>query len=168
VCSRGYATHLDTEDSEGRNSDALETSQRRQPRKGVGSTGMKKRVELDAQGQPFGSMKSVLCSDIKKYAKDLDPTTGWEGQPRHERKRLFRRLYTCKRTTRFIPVYSRARLRPLCRWSCRDVSKPPSLGTCAQTRRHRPCHMHRHADIACNLCRDVVWVIIRDANASGI
>ena len=36
---------------------------------------MKKHVELDAQGQPFGSIKVVLCSDIKKYAKDLDPTT---------------------------------------------------------------------------------------------
>ena len=41
-----------------------------------GSTFMKKRVELDAQGQPFGAMKAVLCADIKKYAKGLDPTTG--------------------------------------------------------------------------------------------
>ena len=63
---------------------------------------MKKRVELDAQGQPFGPMKSVLCGDIKKYAKDLDPTTGWEGQPRHERKRLFRRLYTGKACMRIF------------------------------------------------------------------
>jgi hypothetical protein len=57
---------------------------------------MKKRVELDAQKQPFGAMKVVLCGDIKKYAKDLDPTTGWEGQPWHKRKRLFKRLYTGK------------------------------------------------------------------------
>jgi hypothetical protein len=42
---------------------------------------MKKHVELDAQGQPFGSMKVVLCSDIKKYAKDLDPTT--DGKANH-------------------------------------------------------------------------------------
>ena len=33
-------------------------------------------VELD-EGQPFGSMKEVLSGDIKKYAKDLDPTMGW-------------------------------------------------------------------------------------------
>jgi hypothetical protein len=65
---------------------------------------MKKRVELDAQGQPFGTMKAVLCGDIKKYAKDLDPTTGWEGQPRHERKRLFRRLYSGKCCTFYLSL----------------------------------------------------------------
>ena len=57
---------------------------------------MKKHMELDAQNQPFGPMKVVLYNDIKKYAKDLDPTTGWEGQPRHEEKRLFKRLYIGK------------------------------------------------------------------------
>ena len=62
----------------------------------------KKHVELDAQEQSFGSMKAVLCSDIKKYAKDPDPTTGWEGQPRHERKWLFRRLYTSKHCNFFL------------------------------------------------------------------
>ena len=93
-CSRGYETHSGNEgESDHENSDALEASQP-PTRKGEGSTSMKKRVELDASGQPFGSMKAVLCADIKKYAKDLDPTTGWEGQPRHERKRLFKRLYT--------------------------------------------------------------------------
>lgn len=90
--SRGYATHSGTEDD----SDAIETSQRPPTRKGVGSNAMKKCVEQDAQGQPFGAMKVVLCADIKKYAKGQDPTTGWEGQPRHERKRLFKRLYTDK------------------------------------------------------------------------
>lgn len=93
--SRGYATHSGTkDDSDHENSDAIETSQRPPTRKRGGSNAMKKRVELDAQGQPFGAMKAVLCTDIKKYAKGLDPTTGWEGQPRHERKRLFKRLYT--------------------------------------------------------------------------
>ena len=66
---------------------------------------MKKRVELDAQGQPFGSMKVVLCGDIKKYAKDLDPTTVWEGQPRHERKRLFKRLYSGKLCNFFLGMH---------------------------------------------------------------
>jgi hypothetical protein len=94
-CSRGYATHSGTEeDSDAENSDEIETSQPPPTRKGGGSTAMKKRVELDAQGQPFGAMKAVLSADIKKYAKALDPTTGWEGQPRHLRKRLFKRLYT--------------------------------------------------------------------------
>ena len=64
-----------------------------QPARGGARGGLKKHVELDRQGQPFGPMKEVLCSDIKKYAKDLDPTTGWEGQPRSDRKRLLRRLY---------------------------------------------------------------------------
>ena len=96
-CSRGYATHSGTEeDSDQGNSDEIETSQPLPTRKGGGSTAMKKRVELDAQGQPFGAMKPVLCAYIKKFAKDLDPTTGWEGQPRHLRKRLFKRLYTGK------------------------------------------------------------------------
>ena len=96
-CSRGYATHSGTEeDTDHENSDGIETSQPLPTRKTGGSTAMKKRVELDAQGQPFGAMKAVLCGDIKKYAKDLDPTVGWEGQPRHERKRLFKRLYTGK------------------------------------------------------------------------
>ena len=96
-CSRGYKTHSGTEgESDHENSDATESSSPPATRKAGGSTAMKKRVELDAQGQPFGSMKAVFCSDIKKYAKDLDPTTGWEGQPRHERKRLFKRMYTCK------------------------------------------------------------------------
>jgi hypothetical protein len=30
------------------------------------------------------AQEAVLCGDIKKYAKDLDPTTGWERQPRHD------------------------------------------------------------------------------------
>ena len=96
-CSRGYATNSGTEsDGDQENSDGIETSHPLPTRKGGGSTALKKRVELDVQGQPFGAMKAVLCADIKKYAKDLDPTTGWEGQPRHERKRLFKRLYTGK------------------------------------------------------------------------
>jgi hypothetical protein len=40
---------------------------------------MNKYVELDTQGQPFGSMKAIVCSNIKKYVKDLDPTMKWEG-----------------------------------------------------------------------------------------
>ena len=96
-CSRGYGTHSGSEESsDGDHSDGVQTSQPPPTSKRGGSTAMKKRVELDAQGQPFGSMKAVLCGDIKKYAKDLDPTTGWEGQPRHERKRLFKRLYSGK------------------------------------------------------------------------
>ena len=60
--------------SEGGNDDAIQTSQAHLARGGTRG-GMKKHVELDAQGQPFGPIKKVLCIDIKKYAKDLDPTT---------------------------------------------------------------------------------------------
>ena len=53
-------------------------------------------MELDVQGQFFRSMKAVLWRYIHRFANDLDLTMGWEGQPRHERKQLFRRLYTYK------------------------------------------------------------------------
>ena len=96
VCSRGYPTESDTEDSEFEHVGAGESSQPQPKQKTGGSTGIKKHIELHAQGQPFGAMKAVLCSDIKKYAEDLDPTTGWEGQPRYERKRLLKRLYLGK------------------------------------------------------------------------
>jgi hypothetical protein len=64
---------------------------------------MKKHVELDAQGQPFGSMKKVLCGDIKKYAKHLDSTTGWEDQPCFDQKRLLRCLYADEYRKLFTP-----------------------------------------------------------------
>lgn len=111
---------------------------------------MKKHVELDAQGQPFGPMKAVLCSDIKKYAEDLDPTTGWEGQPRHERKRLFRHLYTGKHShyyhvRRFSDVQVGLHLEiprqggRMCHRHRCFVFIPASKWTCADTgrRRHR-------------------------------
>lgn len=55
---------------------------------------MKKPIEVDGDGQPFGSMKEALSNDVKKYAKDLDPRVGWEKQPQSLRKNLLRRLYT--------------------------------------------------------------------------
>ena len=104
--SRGYPTESGAEDSEGSNDDAIQTSQAH-PTRGAARGGMKKHVELDAQGQPFGPMKEVLCNDIKKYAKDLDPTTGWEGQPRSDRKRLLQRLYAGE----YISLMSLGRLK---------------------------------------------------------
>jgi hypothetical protein len=88
-CSQGYATHSGTEeDSNQENNDEIETSQPLPTRKGGGSTAMKKRVELDAQGQHFGAMKVVLCGDIKKYAnvahlskRDVRNTKGTRGTP---------------------------------------------------------------------------------------
>ena len=90
--NRGYATDSIAEESEGGDDDAMQTSPMHAAREG-GRGGLKKQVELDRQGQSFWTMKEVLCSDIKKYAKDLDSTTGWEGHPRSDRKRLLRRLY---------------------------------------------------------------------------
>ena len=78
MCSRGYVTNFGAKQSEGVDDDAIQTSPVPAAR-GGGRGGLKKQVELDRQGQPFGTMKEVLCSDIKKYANDLDPTTGWEG-----------------------------------------------------------------------------------------
>lgn len=92
LCSHGHATNSRAEDSEGENDDAMQTSLVH-PAQGSARGDLKKHVEFDEQGQPFGPMKEVLCSDIKKYSKDLDPTTGWEWQARSDRKRLLRRLY---------------------------------------------------------------------------
>ena len=100
LCSRGYEVELAEEDSIANTDGEIEALQPLQKRNIGASTAMKKPVELDGQGQPFGAMKAVLSSDVKKYAKDLDPTTGWEGQPRQHRRRLFRCLYT---STHFIP-----------------------------------------------------------------
>jgi len=54
---------------------------------------MKKPVTLDLNGLPWGSMKECLGDDVKKYAKNLDPTCNWESQPSPHREQLFRRLY---------------------------------------------------------------------------
>jgi hypothetical protein len=55
---------------------------------------MKKPVQLDPQGEPFGEMKEAFVRDIQKYAKDLDVTVGWEGQSVKQRRRLLKRVYT--------------------------------------------------------------------------
>lgn len=60
----------------------------------TGNAQDKKPVKLDPNGIPYGNMREVLAADIKRYAKDLDPTTSWEGQPGGERRRFFRRLYS--------------------------------------------------------------------------
>lgn len=64
-----------------------------QPKR-TGNKHDKKPVKLDPNGIPYGNMREVLAADIKRYAKDLDPTTSWEGQPGGERRRFFRRLYS--------------------------------------------------------------------------
>ena len=43
------------------------------------TTVMKKPIELDEDGEAYGSMKNAFSNDIKKYARDLDPRKGWEG-----------------------------------------------------------------------------------------
>lgn len=75
MCSWGYLTDSGNEDSKGGNDDAIQTRQAHLAREGARGV-MKKHLELDVQGKLIGSMKNVLCVDIKKYAKDLDPTTG--------------------------------------------------------------------------------------------
>ena len=58
------------------------------------TTVMKKPIELDEDGQAYGSMKNAFSNDIKKYARDLDPRKHWEGQLAYDRRRLFSRIYT--------------------------------------------------------------------------
>ena len=87
LCSHGHATNSRAEDSEGGNDDAMQTLLVH-PAWGGTRGGLKKYVELNGQGQPFRPMKEVLCINIKKYAKDFDPTTGWKWQPRSDWKRV--------------------------------------------------------------------------------
>jgi len=48
-------------------------------KKHFGNKHDKKPVKLDPSKIPYGNMREVLAGDIKRYAKDLDPTTSWEG-----------------------------------------------------------------------------------------
>jgi hypothetical protein len=64
----------------------------RNPRERV----MKKPVTLDINGIPWGNMKECLADDIKKYAKNLDPTANWESQPGPLKTSLFKRMYKGK------------------------------------------------------------------------
>lgn len=93
MCSRGDDAYSQGEgDDTDVDTDAAIKGIRPKHRKG-GSSGMKKPIELDGEGQPFGSMKEALANDIKKYTKNLDPRVGWEKQPHQLRKELLKRLY---------------------------------------------------------------------------
>lgn len=50
---------------------------------------MKKPVTLNLNGLLWGSMKECFADDIKKYTKNLDPTSSWEAQPSPQREKLF-------------------------------------------------------------------------------
>ena len=47
-------------------------------------------MQVDHQGEPYGSMKIQFGQDIQKYAKDFDITVGWEAQIQKDRRRLFK------------------------------------------------------------------------------
>lgn len=65
------------------------------PHMETGSTRqMKKPVELNSEGKVVGSMAQNFLLDIKKYAKTLDPTVNWEEQPRGQKIRFYKRVYT--------------------------------------------------------------------------
>ena len=91
LCSRGYYTQSKSasEDSNGDTNDAIEVVRPKQ-KKGRTST-MKKPIEVDSDGQPFGSMKEAFSNNVKKYAKDLDPRVGWDKQIQRLRQNFFKR-----------------------------------------------------------------------------
>jgi hypothetical protein len=93
-CSQGYDTDCrgEGEEVDGDTDDAIEAVQPKHRKGGV--TAMKKPIEVDSDGQPFGSMKEAFSNDVKKYAKDLDPRVGWDKQPRRLRLNFFKRVYT--------------------------------------------------------------------------
>lgn len=92
LCSRGYGESSDDESEENRGEDTRAMHSAGNP-KPAGSSGWKKPIEVDVEGQPWGPMKDSLQKDIQKYAKDLDPSSGWEGQPQKLRRNLYKRLY---------------------------------------------------------------------------
>ena len=81
----GYETMEDSDSSEGE--DGANKIQE------VGDDSIKKPVSVDAQGYPYGRMKSCLEDDVKLYAKELDPTGSWKSVPPGEKERFFKRLY---------------------------------------------------------------------------
>lgn len=93
MCSCRYGEGSDDESHGNTNEDidALNSQRKLTP---MGPAAMKKPIELDEDGQPWGSMKDALHKDIQKYAKDLDPSCGWEGQSGKLQRNLLRRLYT--------------------------------------------------------------------------
>lgn len=103
LCSRGYGTAGSGDESEGNTEDIIDALHSQGKFKEVGSSAMKKPIELDVEGQPWGSMKDAFHKDIQKYAKDLDPSCGWEGQDKSLRRNLFRRVYTGEHWTTFFP-----------------------------------------------------------------
>lgn len=92
LCSRGYGESSDDESEENRGEDTRAMHSAGNP-KPAGSSGWKKPIEVDVEGQPWGPMKDSLQKDIQKYAKELDPSSGWEGQPQKLRRNLYKRLY---------------------------------------------------------------------------
>ena len=96
LCSKynqGYASASTQEDSSGDTKDAMEALEPLSTIKRGGTQALKKSIELDSEGQPYGSMREFIKANIKKYAKDLNPITSWERQPHYERRRLFEHLY---------------------------------------------------------------------------
>jgi len=61
----------DMSNFDGDTDDTTEALQPQPKKKAVNNIAMKKTVELDGQGQPFGSMKQVMADNIKKYEKRL-------------------------------------------------------------------------------------------------
>lgn len=62
------------------------------PRRKADKGDDRKPVKLDENGRPYGRMMPVLEEDIKRFAKDLDPTTSWEAQPPKQKKRFWTRV----------------------------------------------------------------------------
>jgi hypothetical protein len=90
LCSRGYNTH-DEEDEVGDDDSPFARHLQSQKK---GDEGIRKPVSVDGKGYPYGIMKTCLEDDVKLFAKDLDPTTSWEGQSAQDRRRFFKRLYS--------------------------------------------------------------------------
>ena len=94
VCgSRGYGTGDGEENSGGDAQAPIEVVQVGTKRKSKATTLRKKLIEVDKNGELFGAMREGLTKDVVKYAKSLDPRTGWEGQPKDLKKALYGRLY---------------------------------------------------------------------------
>ena len=67
----------------------------RNDRGGTGSSRkeVRKFVEVDRNGIPYGCMMQSLHMDLQAFSKEMDPSLNWDGQPQEARDRLEARVY---------------------------------------------------------------------------
>ena len=79
-CSRGYDITSTRSESDVDTEDIIDIVVPEDMEAEGTSSVMRKPVQVDHQGEPYGTIKIQFGQDIQKYAKDLDITVGWKAQ----------------------------------------------------------------------------------------